>query len=286
MTIPLESAFDSAAQSYDTDFTKTETGRLQRKMVHEYLDKTILQNRKLKVLELNCGTGADAIWLAQNGNCVLATDLSKEMIVQGKNKWKRVYEASELYPDTSEILNQGSVEFRQMDLRSAVYLQDQFDLVFSNFGGINCISPQDLASFMEGLPNLIKPNGHFVAVIMAKFCVWETLYFLLKFRFRAAFRRFGNGPLPSPLKGGAFQDTWYYSPKMIRDLIYFQNTRINVCPVGFFLPPSYLEPFFRKHPYWLNHLAKWEHSISQSPSFGSISDHFLISVQFLSTFPL
>ncbi len=283
-------AFDSAAHRYDVEFTTTEVGRLQRKLVYRYLEEVVLKGKKLKVLELNCGTGADAIWMAQNGHQVLATDLSGEMVVQGQQKWAKIQENAQQRTNVPSMdregkTQHGSLEFKQMDLRSAMQLTDQFDLVFSNFGGLNCISPDEFSIFLERLPKMIKPNGYFVGVIMPTFCAWETFYFLLKFRFRAAFRRLGKGPLSAPLGDGAFQDTWYYSPRKVRNHLLARNTKTEVRPIGFFLPPSYLDPFFRKRHKWLKRLTAWEYRVSKRSSFASRSDHFLISVQFLTNFP-
>lgn len=289
VTTNSEPAFDAAARSYDADFTETGTGKLQRELVHAYLAKTVLHGSELKVLELNCGTGEDAIWMAGKGAQVLATDLSGEMVRLGKEKWDSYRKNTgvgsghgQAVPEaSSEGSASGTVEFRQMDLRQAMELDTQFDLVFSNFGGLNCISPQEFSAFLDRLPDLLNPNGHFIAVIMPRFCAWETLYYMLKFRFRKAFRRMRQGPIPAPLGNDTFQDTWYYSPRQLRKWLSSSVTRIDIAPIGFFLPPSYLDPFFQKRPSWLKRLAKWEHKCAQRSSLASKADHFLISVQFL-----
>ena len=72
--------FDSSATTYDSDFTFSEIGKLQRNRVHVFLAKNILNQNKLSVLEINCGTGEDALWLAERGCDVIATDASSKMI--------------------------------------------------------------------------------------------------------------------------------------------------------------------------------------------------------------
>ena len=61
------SPFDREAASYDVDFTYTAVGKLQRKRVYHFLAKS-LSEKPLQVLEINCGTGEDATWLASRGN--------------------------------------------------------------------------------------------------------------------------------------------------------------------------------------------------------------------------
>ena len=78
--------FDIAAVSYDNDFTQSHTGRLQREQVWKYLDQRLKTKKNLHILELNCGTGEDALHLAQSGHVVTATDISDEMLAQAKNK--------------------------------------------------------------------------------------------------------------------------------------------------------------------------------------------------------
>ena len=124
----MEIAFDHSASSYDQHFTKSQIGRMQRQRVWNYLKKT-LPAAPLNILELSCGTGEDALFLSKMGHHVTATDLSKEMIQIARNK------------------KQGhSIEFNVMAIEEAVQKSNEkkYDLVFSNFGGFNCLSPEQI----------------------------------------------------------------------------------------------------------------------------------------------
>src|SRR6185436_3926462 len=79
------SAFDGAACAYDEEFTNTPIGRLQRSRVQHFLKRSLHKN-SLSILEINCGTGEDAIWLTKNGHEVVATDASEKMIDVVKRK--------------------------------------------------------------------------------------------------------------------------------------------------------------------------------------------------------
>lgn len=270
-------AFDSAAHSYDIDFTESEVGKLQRSLVYDFLTQKVLNGAQLRVLELNCGTGADAIWMAEKGADVLATDLSGEMVAIGKRKWQT--RKAEMALKTGGQAS-GILQFSQMDLRSALELDEQFDLIFSNFGGLNCISPDEMKNFFQQIPKLLRNKGQFVGVVMPRSCIWESLYYMAKFRFKEAFRRSRTGPIAAPLGNNTFQDTWYYNPRQIRNLVPSSNSKTEIRPIGFFLPPSYLDPFFQKRPKWLQRLNKWEQSIRHKASLASRADHFLIAVTF------
>ena len=73
-------------QAFDTIATRSTMHRLpiallekhKGNIVWDYLEKTFLDNNKLNILELNCGTGEDALWFAKQGHKVLATDLSEK----------------------------------------------------------------------------------------------------------------------------------------------------------------------------------------------------------------
>jgi len=54
--------FDTAAANYDTSFTHTAVGKLQRDRIYFFLEKFNLIQPSHSILEINCGTGEDAIW--------------------------------------------------------------------------------------------------------------------------------------------------------------------------------------------------------------------------------
>ena len=82
MTVAVESqtvlAFDSLAAKYDDLFTRSMIGRAQRGVVWDALIDTFEPGSH--ILELNCGTGEDALFLAGHDISVLACDASAHMI--------------------------------------------------------------------------------------------------------------------------------------------------------------------------------------------------------------
>ncbi len=71
-------AFDSLAARYDDLFTRSMIGRAQRGAVWKVLTETFKPGDH--ILEINCGTGEDALFLARNGISVVACDASEQMI--------------------------------------------------------------------------------------------------------------------------------------------------------------------------------------------------------------
>ncbi len=68
-------AFDSLAARYDDLFTRSMIGRAQRGAVWDVLLDTFEPGSH--ILELNCGTGEDALFLAQHDVSVVACDASE-----------------------------------------------------------------------------------------------------------------------------------------------------------------------------------------------------------------
>ena len=131
----------------------------------------------------------------------------------------------------------------------------------------------------EQLPDLLNPGGRFVAVLMSKFCAWESLYFLSKFQFRKAFRRLSKGPVEGKLSAESSINTWYYAPQWIKNHLPETLTVTAVKAIGLFIPPSYLNHFFATHIKLLSALQKLENSIKEVKAAAFFSDHFLIEIQ-------
>ena len=258
-------SFDQIAYIYDDVFSNSPIGRLQRQRVHSFLGEVLSEMPNKKVLELNCGTGIDAIWLAQNACQVTATDLSSAMLRVTQQKVEELslekkITTQQLSIDQLESLEQGG----------------KYDLIFSNFGGFNCLDPKNMAQISKSIAAHLHVGGHFIAVVMTNFCLWETLYFMAKFSFRKAFRRRHKKALSVPIGNGESVDTWYYSP----DSFYYhfsKHFKKEACfPVGLFIPPSYLTETFRNHPNVLQKLNQMEKKFQHFSFANKCADHFYI----------
>ncbi|TSE10874.1 MULTISPECIES: class I SAM-dependent methyltransferase [Aquimarina] len=261
----MNEAFDIAAIAYDDVFTHSHIGKYQRELVYYSLAKTLSTHKNLNILEINCGTGHDAIWLANKGHRILATDISSQMITIAKTKLSS---------------NQNQLEFRQLDINALneTHFDDSFDLIFSNFGGLNCLSPIQLHTFFNSASKILKPEGKIIGVIMPKNCLFENIYFILKRNFKNVFRRNTKNSIAVNVDGNLVK-TWYYNPKNIRKFSK-NNFRVNkVRPIGFFIPPSYLEPFFKKKLGLLRLLNRSDRIVKHFSFLSKYSDHYLISLQ-------
>ena len=259
--------FDHIATTYDSVFARTAIGQLQRKHVWRYLEKILPELEGLEMLELNSGAGEDALMLSEKGFNIIAADVSAEML-------KVTQQKAEKYS------MQGRIGSHYLDLESIgeTLFDKKFDLIFSNFGGLNCITPEALQKLLEKIPSLLNPNGRFVGVIMPKFCLWESLYYLSKFKFSKMFRRYTSDEVISSLDGTTLR-TWFYSPSQIREWAAPHFEVVRTQPVGIALPPSYLDSFFVRRKKFLISLHKLEKKINRHSICSGIADHYVIDLQ-------
>jgi SAM-dependent methyltransferase len=175
---------------------------------------------------------------------------------------------------------QHRISSQYLDLESfnETLFDKKFDLVFSNFGGLNCINPESLKKLFQNLPRILKPGGRFIGVIMPKFCAWEMVYFLLRFQIRKAFRRLTSREVITNLHGVTMK-TWYYHPSQLQTWTREKFKLISVRPIGVALPPSYLEKFFSLKKRWLLRLNSIEKKLSGAALLSGMSDHFVIDLQ-------
>ncbi len=263
----MTAAFDHIAAGYDTEFTHSPIGRLQRDCVWEYIHTAFPGNFPKSVLELNCGTGEDAVFFATHGSKVLATDISPRMLEMARKK-------------IGDLQLGDRVMTRQADLtRIEMALpEEKYDLVFSNFGGLNCIDEQNLGSLFDQLAGKLHDGGRLILVVMPRFCAWESLYFLSRLRFGKAFRR-RTRKLQLADIGGSKQGVWYYDPSDINRLSARHFNIVHIQPIGIAVPPSYFKKTFLNRRTILQKLDAAEHKLNKFKQLAGISDHYLIDLE-------
>jgi ubiquinone/menaquinone biosynthesis C-methylase UbiE len=158
--------FDRLAPRYDELWTDAAIGRAQRNAVWRVVDPLFQPGDR--ILDIGCGTGADAAHYAARGVRVYATDASAPMIAV----------ASARTGFTTQVLPAENLS----QLRG-----DRFDGAISNFGALNCV--EDLAGIAHTLGALIRPGGRLAICTIGRFCAWELLYYGVRLNFRKAFRR-------------------------------------------------------------------------------------------------
>lgn len=257
----MQNDFDIAAISYDENFTKTTIGKAQRMQVYQHLNSSIKTKIRLNILELNCGTGEDANYFNTLNHKVIATDISNKMIAVASEKFKNK-----------------DIHFHQLDINKLDkhIFKESFDLIFSNFGGFNCLSKSELQTFFLSVKNILKKQGKIVLVIMPKNTLWEKIYFSLKTDFKKATRRNTSNYIEANVDGVTVK-TWYFNPKEIKDIAgNFSIKKIK--PIGLFVPPSYLQNSFLGKKWMVSFLNKLDFLFG-FPFLAKYADHYYIELQ-------
>lgn len=252
-------AFDSLAEQYDGLFTRSMIGRAQRNAVWNMLVQTFQPGDC--ILELNCGTGEDALFLSRNAISVVACDASEKMIQVARSRLQQ--EA----PDASIEFNVLPTE-RLHELRSTRL----FDAAFSNFSGLNCVA--DLRQTARDLAALLAPDAPLLVCLSTRFCLSEILWFFLQGEFRKAFRRCSGRTIA---KVGEFAvDIHYPTIRKLERLFSPFFILRSYRGIGITVPPSYVEPWARNHPNVLGALCSIDQVIATLPGFRVVGDHMLV----------
>lgn len=260
-------AFDQQAKIFDLVYGADTIINYKRKRVREHV-LGFLKPQSL-ILELNAGTGQDAVYFASRGHFIHATDISGEMLeVMGR----KITEKGLQHHVSTELCSFSELE--------SLANPGPYDHIFSNFAGLNCTS--DLDKVMDAFNPLLKPGGMVTLVLLPKFCLWE---FLLLFRgkFKTAFRRFSGS------KGAAAKITiggmtnhfrcWYYNPRYIQNYLKPAFDVMSLEGLCSLVPPSYLEHFAEKHPGLYRFLVKKELRFKSNWPWRSVGDYFIITLR-------
>ena len=252
-------AFDRVADSYDELFTRTAIGRAQRGQVWTELLQTFREGDR--ILELNCGTGEDARFLAKQGRFVTACDASAGMIEVAKS-----HSSSEVALRSIQYLQIANEELNRLSPDAP------FDGLFSNFSGLNCVS--DLSAFAENASSLVRPGGRVLICLWSPVCWAEIAWFLLHGETKKAFRRFEKKP--SARLGGLSIQIFYPSISHIKESFspWFRLEKRKA--VGLFVPPSFVEPWAARNEKMLNRLDKLDRVFAKWPILCDLGDHVLM----------
>lgn len=258
-TRPLRSetaAFDELAADYDVSFSDTRLGRWLRDQVWRHFEQRLPETGR--IAEIGCGTGEDAVYLAQRGYHVVATDVSQRMLEIADKKARRAGCAER-------------IEFRRLSIDDIgrELRGEAFDGLISNFGVFNCAS--SLAQVVSDIATVMKPEAPVICVVMGRFVPWEWGWYLARLDGRSAFRR-----LP---RGGA---QWrgirvhYPTPRQLARSFSRDFDAVKVAGLGVFLPPSYAAGWINRSPGAFRALAGLERIAHRFEALATLADHFIL----------
>ena len=192
-------AFSRTAEKYDAFAENHPHLTRLRNKVYAHIERFIPKGAR--ILELNCGTGTDAVELARRGYTIHATDNAPGMLERLQDKVVKF--------DLRNRVTLQQCSFTELDKIQGA----PFDAIFSDLGGLNCIP--NLSPVIEQLPNVLRPNGLVTWVLMPPVCLWEMAE-IFRGNLRLAFRRLSRNGTRSRLEGLYFNVYYFTSKQVLR----------------------------------------------------------------------
>ena len=253
-------AFDSVAANYDGPRGNNDLIQDMRREMWRWLDASF--PRESQLIDLGCGTGLDAVRMAECGHEVLATDWSPRMV-------ERTQERAAAARLTGSVRTAaiGGHELERIEGRSL------FDGIYSNLGPLNCLP--DLASVSRECARLVKPGGRLVFTVIGRWCPWEVAYYASRADWTRVSVRFAREMTPVRMNGHTVW-TRYWSPMELYRRFARDFALVHCRAICLFAPPPYMTWIKDRHPAWFERLWRWDRRLGSWPLLRSLGDHFLI----------
>jgi ubiquinone/menaquinone biosynthesis C-methylase UbiE len=253
------SAFDSVAADYDRDEADNPIRQLMRKCSLATLESTFPKGARL--LDVGCGTGTEALWLAQRGRILFAVDSSAQML-----------EVLSARAVTDEL----QVSTRLLRAGDLMRLVDElgegsFDGAYSSFGALN--TEPALEAPLAGLSRLVRPGGRIVLSVMNRWCVAEMALLAVRGRPNQALRR-AHSSLHVAV-GSSVTEVWYPSWRQLSRALHPDFRVLTVQALPLLLLP-YAWPAFSAHPRLYGIASRLDRTLAPRRPFAWLGDHLLV----------
>lgn len=255
-------AFSRKALVYDAFGENHENLSRMRRKFYEHIQAVMPPAGHL--LEINAGTGQDAVELVGYGFRVHATDFAPGMIAQIEEKVARL--------NLEERLTVQSCSFTELENVTG----GPFDGIYSNSGGLNCIA--DLSAVTRGLPALLKPGARVTWVVMPRVCPWELA--VIPKDFRVGTRRLHRNGVLAHVEGVHFM-TYYFSAKQVERSFGPRFRRVRLEGLSTLTPTADNKSFAVNHPRLYHVLARLDDNLSHRAPFNGWGDFFILTMEYL-----
>lgn len=255
-----QQAFDSVAADYDGPRGNNPLIQDMRNEMWRCLDAEFTQNSRL--IDLGCGTGLDAVRMAQVGHHVTATDWSPQMVARTRDRAAR-----EHVTDAVEALAIGAHELQRLQGEQV------FDGAYSDLGALNCVP--ELSVVARECARLLKPGGRLVFTVIGRVCPWEIIYFLSKRRWARVKVRYARALVPVGMNNHTIW-TRYYQPREFYRGFSQHFTLLDYRGLCVFAPPPYLTWMRENHAVAYDRLWRLDRRVAAWPVLRAMGDHFLM----------
>lgn len=261
----VASAFDSAAEEYDFTISNNYINTwIRERSINELLQ---FVGRDDTLVEIGCGTGAEAIIISRRVGRIVATDISPKMIdllrikIRAKGLSGKIFPALVRASEISKI-----IKYTEGNRATAAY---------SFNGALNC--EPNLSRFVDELDSVLQEGGHFVCTIRNSLCLAEVLSHAAVLQFdRMAPRK--NQPVMVSV-GGIDIPSFYYSPGTFAKNFTQKFKLRKLIGLPAILPPAYLSDYYVKFKRVSSILEKTELLVSSRFPFNRLGDQTLFVFQ-------
>lgn len=250
-------AFDSVAADYDGPRGNNALIQRMRNTMWRELERRFA--RQARLIDLGCGTGIDAVHLAQSGRTVLATDWSPLMVERTASR-------------AADAQVSARVQARCLGAHELAQLDGTYDGAYSNFGPLNCVPDLELLS--QQCRRLLRPGGLLMFSVIGRICPWEYLCYRWSRPERARIRA-ARGPVAVNMNRRTIWTT-YYTPREFHAGFARDFELVEYRAMSLFLPPPYLVHWYERFPRLLESLGRLDDAVAHWPGLRNAGDHFLI----------
>jgi len=247
-------AFDAHAAGYDS-VAESALGRELRRRVRSQIQPYL--SADAVVMDLGCGSGLDAAWLAPQVRQVFAIDPSAEMVELTATACKAFRNVVVARGDGAELVS-----------------PQPLDLLLANFGVVNCVG--DLKAFGDGLNKVLKPGGHAVLVTMPRWCPAELCMGLVTLNRGLLKRRLRSTPAGSDYDG---LDIRYASAGTLAAALGPRFELIAAESLGLTLPPFEQRSWLENRSGLLRWLAQADEHLGVLGARFGLGDHHIAVVR-------
>ncbi len=258
----VQAAFDRQSEVFD-DYEKGNATLIwMRSVIHRHMDEYIHPAERL--LDLNAGTGIDALHFARKGLTVHALDVSAGMLGKLKEKSEKENLSEYIFPEQKSFADLSGFADRQ------------FNHIFSNFGGMNFVDePENVVSQFA---RILVPGGTVTLIVMPPVCPWE-LAASLRGRFGFAFRRFKKDGARANVEGIHFR-TYYHSPSRLKKCFGRDYSTVALRGLCAIVPPPNFDGLSTRYPKLLRSLTALDEKLCMHAPFTSWADHYILTMRY------
>ena len=261
----IAAAFDSASEEYDFTIGHNYINTwIRKRSIRELLK---LAKPEDTLLEVGCGTGAEAIEVSRYVSRIIATDISDKMIEISKKKVEARGLSERIVP----------LNLRAADISRVVQITTggKVDLAYSFNGALN--SEPQLDRFVNGLSSVLVPSGYFICSIRNSFCLSEALSHAAVLQFEKMAPRKKQPIMVSV--GGIDIPAFYYPPAAFLSFFSRKFELKKLVGLPAFLPPAYLSDYYIKFKTVASLLEKFEWGLGGHFPFNRVGDQSLFIFQ-------